>query len=52
MEHEKNFGKSDQFALTMIPGGFAKKMRTCLIFQLFRFAVINIKMLVVVQKSH
>jgi len=51
MSHEKNFQK-EQFTLTMIPGGFAKKMRTCLIFQAFRFAVINIKMLVVVSKSH
>jgi hypothetical protein len=49
---EKNFEKYDQFTLTMIPGKFAKKMRTCLIFQAFRFAVINIKMLVVVSKSH
>ncbi len=52
MEHEKNFQKNDQFALTMIPGGFAKKMRTCIIFQIFRFIVINLKMLVVVSKSH
>ena len=52
MEHEKNFGKHDQFTLTMIPGGFAKKMRTCLIFQAFRFVAINLKMLVVVSKSH
>jgi len=52
MEHEKNFEKHDQFTLTMIPGGFAKKMRTWLIFQAFRFAVINLKMLVVVSKSH
>jgi hypothetical protein len=52
MIHEKNFEKNDRFTLTMIPGGFAKKMRTCLIFQAFRFAVINIKMLVVVSKSH
>jgi hypothetical protein len=49
---EKNFEKHDQFTLTMIPGKFAKKMRTCLLFQAFRFAVINIKMLVVVSKSH
>jgi len=52
MEHEKNFQKNEQFTLTMIPGGFAKKMRTCLIFQAFRFLVINIKMLLVVSKSH
>jgi len=50
-QEEKNFEQS-QFTLTMIPGAFARKMRTCLIFQAFRFAVINIKMLVVVSKSH
>jgi hypothetical protein len=51
-EEEVNFGKSDAFNLTMIPGAFARKMRTCVIFQFFRFLVINIKMLVVVSKSH
>jgi len=52
MNHEKNFDRHEQFTLTMMPGAFAKKMRTCLIFQAFRFAVINLKMLVVVSKSH
>jgi len=53
MKHEEvNFGKSDQFNLTMIPGSFARKMRTCKIWQFFRFMVINIKMLIVVSKSH
>jgi hypothetical protein len=51
-EEEVNFAKSDAFKLTMIPGAFARKLRTCIIFQLFRFAVINLKMLVVVSKSH
>jgi hypothetical protein len=51
-KEELNFGKYDQFNLTMIPGKFAKAMRTCLIFQAFRFIAINIKMLVVVSKSH
>jgi hypothetical protein len=49
---EINFEKNDKFALTMIPGSFARKMRTCLIWQAIRFAIINIKMLVVVSKSH
>jgi len=49
---EINFQKNDQFALTMIPGAFAKKMRTCLIWQFMRFLSINIKMLIVVSKSH
>jgi len=51
-KEELNFAKSDAFNLTMIPGSFAKKMRTCLIWQAIRFMVINIKMLVVVSKSH
>ncbi len=49
---EENFAKSDQFNLTMIPGKFARAMRTCKIWQFFRFMVINIKMLIVVSKSH
>jgi hypothetical protein len=49
---EVNFGKSDHFNLTMIPGSFAKKMRTCVIWQFIRFLVINIKMIIVVGKSH
>ncbi len=53
MKHEeKNFEKSDQFNLTMIPGAFARKMRTCVIWQFIRFVAINIKMIVVVGKSH
>jgi len=51
-KEEVNFQKSDAFSLTMIPGSFARKMRTCIIWQAIRFAVINIKMLVVVSKSH
>jgi len=49
---EKNFEKNEQFTLTMIPGSFARKMRTCLIWQAIRFAIINIKMIIVVGKSH
>ena len=51
-EEEVNFGKNDNFNLTMIPGKFAKFMRTCVIYQFIRFIAINIKMLVVVSKSH
>ncbi len=51
-QEEVNFSKSEQFNLTMIPGAFARKMRTCKIWQFFRFMVINIKMLIVVSKSH
>jgi len=51
-KEELNFEKTEQFTLTMIPGSFARKMRTCLIWQFIRFVVINIKMIIVVQKSH
>jgi len=50
-EEELNFTK-DQFNLTMIPGKFARFLRTCVIFQFIRFLVINLKMIIVVQKSH
>jgi hypothetical protein len=52
VEEEINFQKNDQFTLTMIPGRFARAMRTCVIWQFIRFLVINIKMIVVVRKSH
>jgi hypothetical protein len=51
-KEELNFAKSTAFNQTMIPGSFARKMRTCLIWQFIRFTIINIKMLVVVSKSH
>ncbi len=51
-EEEINFQKSDDFNLTMIPGAFARKMRTCVIWQFIRFVAINIKMIIVVGKSH
>ncbi len=49
---EVNFAKNDKFKLTMMPGKFAKFLRNCVIYQLWRFIVINIKMLIVVMKSH
>ena len=52
MKHEEVNFQNEQFNLTMIPGKFARAMRTCKIWQLFRFMVINIKMLIVVSKSH
>ncbi len=50
-EEELNFQK-EQFSLTMMPGKFARAMRTCVIWQFIRFLIINIKMIVVVSKSH
>ncbi len=52
VKEEVNFQKNEQFTLTMMPGAFAKKLRTCLIFQFIRFVIINIKMIIVVGKSH
>ena len=52
VEEEVNFQKSQEFNLTMIPGAFARKLRTCVIFQFVRFVIINIKMIIVVGKSH
>ncbi|WP_428737069.1 hypothetical protein [Sulfurimonas sp.] len=51
-KEEVNFGKSRDFNLTMIPGKFARAMRTCVIWQFIRFVAINIKMIIVVGKSH
>ena len=42
----------DQNFTTMVPTGFVKFFRTCLIWQFIRFVFINIKMIRVVQKSH
>ena len=50
-QEEVNFQK-EQFNLTMIPGKFARFLRTCVIFQFIRFLVINLKMITVVRKSH
>lgn len=47
--HIKAYGNN---FTTMTPGSFAIKMRTCKIWQFIRFLVINIKMLLVVRKSH
>lgn len=51
-KEEMNFQKSDDFSRTMIPGAFARKMRTNVIWQFIRFVIINIKMIIVVGKSH
>ena len=52
MKHEEVNFQNEQFNLTMITGTFERKMRTNIIWQFFRFIVINIKMLIVVGKSH
>lgn len=49
---EFNFSLNDKFKTAMIPGKFARFLRTNLIWQFIRFIVLNIKMLVVVSRSH
>lgn len=49
---EVNFAKNEKFNTAMIPGKTARFLRTCKIWQLIRFIAINLKMLVVVSKSH
>lgn len=51
-EIEKYVKPYDDNFTTMVPTSFVIKMRTCKIWQFFRFIVINIKMLIVVRKSH
>lgn len=51
-QEEVNFSKSDKFTLTMMPSKFAKSLRTCVIWQFIRFIALNIKMIIVVGKSH
>ncbi len=52
LKEERNIRAYTQNFGTMTPGAFQKKLRTCVIFQFIRFIVINIKMLIVVGKSH
>jgi len=52
MKVEENFAKNDEFNLSMVPGGFQRFLRTCVIWQFIRFVSINIKMILVVRKSH
>ncbi|MDD3467316.1 MAG: hypothetical protein PHE67_09220 [Campylobacterales bacterium] len=49
---EVNFAKNDKFNTAMIPGKGARRLRTNVIWQFIRFVAINLKMLVVVSKSH
>ncbi len=49
---EVNFAKNEKFNTAMIPGRTARFLRTCKIWQFIRFIVLNLKMLVVVSKSH
>lgn len=52
LKDEKVFELEGQNFNSMVPGTTAKKLRTCIIWQFIRFVAINIKMVVVVSKSH
>jgi hypothetical protein len=49
---EKNIKPYEPSFEAMVPTPFVKFMRTCLIWQFLRFLVINVKMILVVMKSH
>ncbi|MDX9813058.1 MAG: hypothetical protein RBS91_00140 [Sulfurimonadaceae bacterium] len=51
-QEEINFSKNDAFNTSMIPSKGARWLRNCAIWQFIRFVMINLKMLVVVKKSH
>jgi len=42
---------SPQFG-TMVPGSFQKFLRRCILWQIIRFLIINLKMTVLILKSH
>ena len=52
LKDEKVFELESQNYGSMVPGKTAKMMRTCVIWQFIRFIAINIKMIIVVSKSH
>ncbi len=49
---ELNFQNNDKMNLTMIPSKYTRFLRTCVIWQFVRFVILNIKILIVVRKSH
>ena len=49
---EKNIKAYEPSFEAMVPTPIVKFLRTCLIWQFIRFIVINIKMILVVMKSH
>jgi len=49
---EKNIKPYDPSFEVMVPTPFVKFMRTCILWQIIRFIVINVKMLIIIQKSH
>jgi hypothetical protein len=52
MKHMKHIQPYSAQAGTMIPTPFRKFLRTCVLWQLIRFIAINIKMTILILKSH
>ena len=52
LEDEKHIKAYSQNFTTMTPGTFEKKLRVSLLYQIYRFIALSIKMIVVVRKSH
>jgi len=54
-QEKKHLGHIEPYTAqsgTMVPMGGAKFLRTCVLFQLFRFVVINLRMMMLISKSH
>jgi len=51
-EHVKHIDPYTPQSGTMVPLGFQKFLRTCVLWQLIRFIAINIKMTILILKSH
>ncbi|WP_295421184.1 hypothetical protein [Sulfurovum sp.] len=49
MRHIEQYGQSDY---TPVPGKFTLFLRNCIIWQIIQFAWINLKMTVLIVKSH
>jgi hypothetical protein len=45
-------GRRAQIVFSTKPTDFTKSLRTSILWQLFRFAVINLKMIRIIRKSH
>jgi len=52
IEHLKHLDPYTPQSGTMIPLGFRKFLRTCVLWQLIRFIAINLRMTAIILKSH
>jgi len=51
-EHLQHIDPYSPQSGTMVPLGFQKFLRTCVLWQLVRFVAINIRMTILILKSH